>query len=186
MPSLPELNYPSRHAFRARWHDYNHGVFFLTICVKKHLCAFGEIADGQMIKSETGAIADSQIRNLPAHFPNVEVWNHVVMPNHIHLVLYLAPESSEKEESAFSKGCLRPPRHEKGVEDIHYNARLAVVVRSLKGGITRESRRLGHKFEWQSRYHDHIIRTQESYQLIMRYIDENIENWRKDCFNVRP
>ena len=41
----------------------------------------------------------------------------------------------------------------------------------------------GFTFEWQSRFHDHIIRDDLSYQRIARYIKTNPENWKDDKFN---
>ncbi len=37
-------------------------------------------------------------------------------------------------------------------------------------------------FGWQSRYHEHIIRNDESYQRISHYITNNPSNWHKDKF----
>lgn len=35
---------------------------------------------------------------------------------------------------------------------------------------------------WQSRFHDHIIRSTEEYIRISHYICTNVENWEEDCF----
>ncbi len=45
-----------RHQFRAKWHDYNCGVYFVTICSfeKKH--SFGRISDNMFYPSELGEI----------------------------------------------------------------------------------------------------------------------------------
>ena len=37
-------------------------------------------------------------------------------------------------------------------------------------------------FGWQSRYHEHIIRNDESYQRICQYIINNPSNWHEDTF----
>jgi REP element-mobilizing transposase RayT len=39
---------------------------------------------------------------------------------------------------------------------------------------------------WQSDYHDHIIRDDQSYQRIKNYIRNNPKNWNKDTFNEKP
>ena len=76
-----------RHRFRADWHDYNGGIYFITICTagKKHI--FGHIADGKMCLSPLGDIVTSCIIDIPAHHSGVELYNHIVMPNHIHMVI---------------------------------------------------------------------------------------------------
>lgn len=35
---------------------------------------------------------------------------------------------------------------------------------------------------WQPRFHDHIIRNDDEYQRIFKYIKTNIHNWGKDKF----
>ena len=35
---------------------------------------------------------------------------------------------------------------------------------------------------WQRSYHDHIIRGEEDYQKIWKYIDTNEIKWETDCF----
>ena len=49
---------------RAQWHDYNGGVYFVTICTqyKKHY--FGEILNGEMNFTEIGHYAEQCIQNI--------------------------------------------------------------------------------------------------------------------------
>lgn len=77
----------NRHQSRADWHDYCDGVYFVTICSadKKHI--FGEITDGEMGLSELGLIAADCLHEIPAHHPDAEIISHVVMPNHLHIII---------------------------------------------------------------------------------------------------
>lgn len=77
----------NRHQSRADWHDYCDGVYFVTICSadKKHI--FGEIADGEMRLSELGLIAADCLHEIPAHHPDAKIISHVVMPNHLHIII---------------------------------------------------------------------------------------------------
>ncbi len=59
---------------------------------------------------------------------------------------------------------------------------LSSIVGSYKSAITKHANRLGFNFAWQSRFHDHIIRDQESYERIRKYIINNPANWDKDKF----
>lgn len=45
------------------------------------------------------------------------------------------------------------------------------------------ARRNGIVFEWQHRYHDHIIRGVTDGNKIADYIENNIIRWDTDCFN---
>ncbi len=38
------------------------------------------------------------------------------------------------------------------------------------------------EFEWQSRFYDHVIRDQKSYERIKDYIATNPANWQSDKF----
>jgi len=48
--------------------------------------------------------------------------------------------------------------------------------------VTKHARRLGFDFYWQSRFHDHIIRNEQSYLRIVEYVMNNPRNWHDDCF----
>lgn len=39
---------------------------------------------------------------------------------------------------------------------------------------------------WQSDYHDHVIRNNHSYQRIYNYILNNPANWKDDTFYLSP
>ena len=174
-----------RHQIRATWHSYNDGVYFVTICCKDMLHYFGEIHSQRMTLSPAGEIAELQISQLPSHFAYVEVWNHVVMPNHIHLILAIDRHEGVNTviPGEAGLGCLRPKNHHDGNTSVfHHNSMLSVVVRSLKGGIKRICGKAGIPFEWLPRFHEHIIRNAVDYENIMIYIDNNVEKWQNDCF----
>ena len=191
-----------RHAFRAEWHDYNSGIYFVTICSKDKQHIFGKIKDSIMILSDIGKIVERCILDISNHHTNVELWNHVIMPNHIHMVInvgtqpapvgtrYIASEQP-MQTAGQNMGCLRAPRHGEPCEDFHHNCSLAVVVGTFKAAVTRLMRtrciaslRRQHQIQtvWQPRYHEHIIRNQRAFENIMNYVDTNIEKWSHDCF----
>ena len=195
-----------RHQFRADWHDYNEGIFFITVCCAQKIHYFGEIKGGKMIPTYIGQIIKSTIDEVTDHFPEAEVWNSVVMPNHIHLVIAvgtrhgasasatgnaddttIASASSPILSTAQSQnnyGCLKPKRHEPSEDkNFHHNSRLAVIVGQIKSTVTRAAKKQNIEFGWQKKYHEHIIRKQQAYENIMYYIDTNVENWCYDRFN---
>ena len=190
-----------RHAFRAEWHDYNSGIYFVTICSKDKQHIFGKIKDSIMILSDIGKIVERCILDISNHHTNVELWNHVIMPNHIHMVINLATpppvgtryiaSAQAMHNAGQNMGCLRAPRHGEPCEDFHHNCSLAVVVGTFKAAVTRLMRtrciaslRRQHQIQtvWHPRYHEHIIRNQRAFENIMNYVDTNIEKWSHDCF----
>jgi len=56
------------------------------------------------------------------------------------------------------------------------------IIGSYKSAVTKHAHRLGFDFQWQSRFHDHIIRNDNAYQHIANYINTNPENWEQDKF----
>ena len=152
-----------RHAFRVEWHDYNSGIYFVTICSKDKQHIFGKIKDSIMILSDIGKIVERCILDISNHHTNVELWNHVIMPNHIHMVInvgtqpapvgtrYIASEQATPppvgtryiasaqpmQTAGQNMGCLRAPRHGEPREDFHHNCSLAVVVGTFKAAVTR-------------------------------------------------
>lgn len=74
---------------RAAWHDYDGGSYFITICTKYREHGFGEIEDGKMILSEIGAHTQKCIQEITQHNPYAEIPLHVIMPNHLHLIVVI-------------------------------------------------------------------------------------------------
>lgn len=149
-----------RKVLRVQWHDYNNGVYFITICTfqKKHL--FGHISKGRIHYTKEGEIVRQCIKAIPFHHRHVELWNYVVMPNHIHFVIavgaqYFAPtravdalrESLQHvmvpatTDNLSNVGCIKPPRHGEACTDNHFNSKVAVIVRSFKAACTIEINR---------------------------------------------
>ena len=104
-----------------------------------------------------GKLAAEGFDQIANHYPGVIVEKYVVMPNHIHAVIFLTDEKSKLEN----------------------------VIGSYKSFVSREIHKVkpGMKV-WQNSFHDHIIRNEKSYQNIWQYIDSNPKKWNEDCFYV--
>jgi len=68
-------------------------MYFVTICTKERYHFFGEICEGKMILSEIGKICDQEIYKTEILRPYVDMHASVVMPNHIHLLMYVDASS---------------------------------------------------------------------------------------------
>jgi REP element-mobilizing transposase RayT len=157
------MDLPHRKPNRLKNFDYSqNGAYFITICVKDRnelLWNVGvRIARPQdnIALSEYGIIIDAAIQKIPEHYPCVSVDKYVIMPNHIHIILMLSNHNGR---------AMRAPT-------------IATIINQMKGYV---SKLLGFSL-WQKSYHDHIIRNEQEYQEIWRYIDENPLNWEEDCF----
>lgn len=192
---------------RAQWHDYNSGIYFVTVCTHNRIHYFGKISEGEINHSKIGAYLCQAIEQVGLHYRNASVDRYVVMPNHFHAIISInvpvgsqhttatvgsrhaaASESrhATASETEPNHGCLKPPRHpaldDNFQERDHFNAQLSQAIGGLKSTVTKQAHLWGMDFRWQANYHDHIIRNQREYDLISNYIDNNVENWSKDKF----
>lgn len=77
-----------RRSIRLKGYDYaSEGVYFVTLCTNDHRCVFGDVRRGEMAVNACGAIVDTWWREIPNHFPNVEMDEFIVMPNHVHGII---------------------------------------------------------------------------------------------------
>ena len=60
---------------------------------------------------------------------------------------------------------------------------LASIIRGFKIAVTKSAHKINSDFGWQSRFHDHIIRDDNSFQTISEYIVNNPSKWNDDKFN---
>lgn len=79
---------------RAVWHDYDGGFYHVTICTANRDCYFGKITVGEngnvMELSPIGEYAVEQFRKVQQYYPYAEIPCFIVMPDHIHAIVYLS------------------------------------------------------------------------------------------------
>lgn len=188
IPSATMSQY--RKSPRARFLDYDHGDFFITICThnKKHY--FGEISDGEMCLSEVGRFVHKQLEMASQFNKDIEVLLFVVMPNHLHAIISCCPAPFGDESPAEMQGRINgsinqrlpnPAMRANSTCQRHVPT-VSRYVNSLKGAVTKFARRNNIEFCWQSRYHDHCIRSNCDGSYISEYVRNNIANWQHDGF----
>jgi len=173
---------------RLRNWDYgSNGAYFITICTKDREHYFGKIEDKQMKLSEIGKLAHQFWEEIPNHFPYVELGNFVVMPNHTHGILIINKNGincGDTINNGFCRDAInRVPTKTGGITGNHnpmFHENISRIIRWYKGRCSFEIRKIHIGFEWQSRFHDHIIRNDISFNRIQNYIESNPENWRED------
>ena len=182
---------------RAWWHEYDGGAYFITICTKDREHYFGEIEDGEMVLSEIGDYTRQCIEQISQHNPYAEIPLYVIMPNHLHLIVFIvetvhAPSSQTQNNNEISETVhapsLQPSRWKNNNVDKEMQFiskkkhRLAVTIGSLKSAITHFANQNAIDFAWQPRFHDRIIRDQPEMNRIATYIENNVANWKDDEF----
>lgn len=75
-----------------RLEGYNYssdGHYFVTICTKNKINYFGKIENEEMILSRIGKVANYCWQKITEHFPNVELDEYIVIPNHVHGIIVI-------------------------------------------------------------------------------------------------
>ena len=95
MPYNPTLHH--RRSIRLKGYDYSsQGAYFVTLCCEDRKHRFGEITQHQMHLNDLGKIAAEWMENLPTKFPNIEIGEYTIMPDHIHAIIIINDYTSEK------------------------------------------------------------------------------------------
>ncbi|MFN5912272.1 MAG: transposase [Bacteroidota bacterium] len=172
------------------WDYRNSGAYFITICTKDRTHYFGEIIDGQIILSPLGAIANVLWHEIQHHTKNCYLGEYIVMPDHIHGILILENNYQKNDDPvAFCRHVACNVPTECNVPTGNKNEfmsaispeknSISTIVRSYKSAVTKHANRLGFDFQWQSRFYDHIIRNNESFERITTYILNNPKEWQQ-------
>jgi REP element-mobilizing transposase RayT len=121
------------------------------------------------------------------------------MPNHFHGIIELKRVDAIHNQIANYVGTRHvvslPDNSELSVGTSHVMSLLqnqfskpipgsvSVIIQQFKSSVTRfvNKTNVSH-FRWQSRFYEHIIRNEESYQQIADYINNNPKNWKEDDF----
>jgi REP element-mobilizing transposase RayT len=169
---------PHRHhrrSIRLKGYDYAHpGAYFITLCTHERAHLFGTVVNGEMRLNEAGRVAEQGWRDIPAHFPQVKLDAFIIMPNHIHGVLWIGGDLVGAKN--FSP---LPPPSPRGTSKT-----IGSVIRGFKIGVTQWFRQnTTINPVWQRNYYEHIIRNERALHAIRRYISENPLRWPLDRYN---
>lgn len=89
-----------RRSIRLNGYDYSQaGLYFITICCENREHRFGKIENNEMILNDAGAIAEKCWLEIPNHFPNAILHEHIIMPNHIHGIIQLKTDDVVRVEN---------------------------------------------------------------------------------------
>lgn len=165
---------------RKPWYNYNIGCYFVTICTKDMEYYFGNIENNTMILSDIGRFTNDLIAAIPQNYQGTEVLSYVVMPNHLHMIICIHAEVGTTDDSIDTSCNDAVESKHEFMQEISTNmGKLSKVVNHLKGAITKYARANAMPFAWQSRFYDEIIRDEEAFINIKRYIETNIYRWDK-------
>jgi putative transposase len=180
---------------RASWHAYDGGAYFVTVCTAHHEHYFGEINQGEMHLSAIGQFVADTLQNVSDHYPYAGIPVFVVMPHHLHAIVFVdgnkIPYNGRVRDVArrvstiptgneftIPTGNDTTGKNVKMQEIANQSGWLSVCIGGIKSAVTKHARENNINFEWQSRFHDHIIRDDDEMDRINQYINDNIANWK--------
>ena len=182
----PEIH--KRKSIRLKGYDYSQaGLYFITICCQNRICRFGEIENDEMILNDAGKMIETEWMNLKNRFPNIELNEFVVMPNHFHGILEIVgatlldttiPAENNLTETGQPQG-IAPTT--KTVGDMMDAFKSITTVEYIRGVKNSGWKPFDGKL-WQRNYYEHIIRNEQSYHNISNYIINNPAKWQEDKF----
>jgi len=167
---------PKRKQIRLMGYDYSSsGWYFITICVQKHQCLFGEIIDGIMKLNGAGKIINRFWLKIPKRFKNVELDKYIIMPNHLHGIIVI--NDIGRENRAPTLGQIVAYFKYQSTKYIN-NMVGAGSPRPIHAGSPRPIQKI-----FQRNYYEHIICNEKSLNKIREYIRLNPKMWDRDRNN---
>lgn len=178
---MSKYNHFLRRSIRLKSFDYRHsGPYYVTICAYQRRKIFGEVVLDRVELSELGCLIDQSWMKTSIHHQHVETDAFIIMPNHIHGILWLM--------HGRGTAC-RAPTVEKFGQPV--SGSLPTIIRSFKSAVTREWRVRSANPDvriWQRNYYERVIRNDRELTRLRSYIQQNPLRWEEDKYygNLKP
>ena len=174
-----------RRSIRLRGYDYSQpGAYFVTICVQRRQCLFGEIVGEEMRLNDAGHMVERWWAELANKFPMVDTQGHGAMPNHFHGVVVIRADvgAALRGRPLPSPGIGHPHRDAPTVGDILDWFKTMTTNEYIRGVKTHAWTVFPGKL-WQRGYYEHVVRDDDELQRIQEYIATNPQRWAWDAQN---
>jgi REP element-mobilizing transposase RayT len=151
----------------------------MTICAHNRKCLFGEMTNGKIPLNDIGEIFSRCWHAIPKHFCYVTLDAFMVIPNHIHGIIII---NNNNNDNVGARHASPPQERPSGPEPQSIGA----IVGSFKSAVTKhinEIRATTSAPVWQRNYYEHIIRNDDSLNVIRQYILDNPAAWDVDDEN---
>ena len=159
-------------------HDYyGRCIYMVTLVVNGRQPLLGTIkGDGEktpakMLLSDLGNAVSQALRGLPRFYPALQIWNHQVMPDHLHAIFFVQepiPMHFGKIVNGFKTAC------NKALRGLKEQGKVKTGLMSL----------------WEPGYNDRILDHEGQLQRMKNYIADNPRRWaikrnNPELFRVR-
>ena len=162
--SMPLPDQAIKRFRRFHGYDYSRGaVEFVSFHLEPRLSIFGRVVGGKMVYSPVGEIARQVILKESRRTPDAQLKKWEVMPEHIHMRIYLRPRQSAPLK------------------------KLGQFIYNVKAWIRNNAKReLGIELRWQKNYHDWLCLSREIIEIVDKYIENNPLKWELMHGNPPP
>ena len=143
-----------KHFHRFHGYDYSRGAaMMLSFHLEPRAPVFGRVNGNRMEYSDIGMIARKVLAKERDRTPDVQLKKSIIMPEHVHLRLYLRPGQERPLE------------------------RMGRFVYNFKAWTRNHAKNAGVEIAWQKNYHDWILPSREIISLADKYIENNPLKW---------
>lgn len=158
-----------------RLQDYDYaspGAYFITLCTKDKKNILGRIVEEKTVLSVAGEVVMNVWMDLPQHCPLLELDEFVIIPNHVHDILWLH-EKNPRVGAGLKPSPTQPQKKHP----------LSEIVRAFKTLSSRRINQLNRtpsQTNWQRSFYDHVVRDEKDLLNHRKYILENPVRWTLD------
>ena len=148
--------------------NYQSGWWSVSIQVAKNKSILGAIVGEKVVLNTLGRAVDDYWRTLPKKYPELEIFDYVVMPNHFHALLRIHYMPSNRE-------------HHLGFLMSRFKGGTSFIYGKMRrtGGVEDIGENL-----WQRDYWDDLVSSEEEFKGWQKYIRENPANWSSDRYGA--
>jgi putative transposase len=198
-----------RRSIRLKGYDYTQpGAYFVTICACQREEIFGTVINGVIQLSPIGKIVQAEWFHSAEVRKEIRLFEDefVVMPNHMHGIVWIVENEivgadgvrpdvvcldnrpdghpGEQPRTTNSTAHCEGAHPEEGTRRVPLQRAprsLSSFIAGYKAAVTsRAGRELDSANIWQRNYYERIIRSEEEFQNIWKYIDTNLLRWAQD------
>lgn len=165
--------FPIRRSIRLPFYVYaSAGAYFVTINTHKKLPTYGKIRSGEVELNRMGRIAEEKWLALPDHFPQVFLDAFIIMPTHMHGILFIVEEEAKATHRHVRARHASPIRKARGPKQ----GSLGAIIGSYKSAVTKAVNQLrgtSGQSAWHRNYYERVIRNEKELAEIRHYIEDN-------------
>jgi REP element-mobilizing transposase RayT len=161
-----------RKDMRLRGYDYSQaGAYFVTLCLERRQCLLGSVVDAEMRLSALGQMIEQVWADLPHHYAHVELDQFILLPNHLHGIVFLTGDSTGGR-----------PRRAVDLPKLITGFKIFTTREHRKGSVIGRWQGIEGKL-WQKSYFDRVIRNDRELKALREYIANNPLRWHLDREN---